>query len=562
MVYRTPAETRTPSSEEDRAFAGKRAVGIDLGGANSVICAIDFGEPEVVLNAEGARTTPSVVAFTESGEVLVGEAARRQAVTNPDRTVQSFVRHLGTDWRFTIGGREFGAPEIASFVLRKLKQDAEARLGQEITEAVVCVPAGANYDVILATREAARLAGLQPLIVAPNEWLIALGHGRWEDEDLIMMVLDLGATSFGVSVIEVGDGVVEVKAVGGDSRLGGDDWDQVLVDHLVERFRSHHGVDLTQDRMALRRLREAAERAKIELSFSTETSIDLPYLVVSPEGQLHLEEKVTRAWFQERTADLLARCDSAIQQVLRDVGIRLSGLGHVVLVGGSTRMPAVAEFVRKLTGMEANRGVNPDEIVAIGAALRVGVLKGEVKGVLLLDAAPLSLGFETKGGIMTKLIERNTTIPTKRSEVFTTTEDDQVYAQIPVYQGEREIAAYNRMLGLVELTGLPRAARGVPQIEVSFDIDGWGMLSVTAKALPDGEAQSAFVGDTDSWSTSPRRPDALLAYALPPGAEDAKPHDPYGAAQEAQARDSQGPAGQGGSSSSENTTRNKRWWSR
>ena len=472
-----------------------KAVGIDLGTTNSVVAVLEAGEPVVIPNSEGSRTTPSVVAFSKAGEVLVGEVAKRQAITNPDRTFRSVKRHMGENWKSDdIDGKQYTPQEISARTLMKLKRDAEAYLGDTVTQAVITVPAYFDDAQRTATKEAGQIAGLEVLRIINEPTAAALAYGLDKgSEDETILVFDLGGGTFDVSVLEIGDGVFEVKSTHGDTHLGGDDWDQRIIDWMVQQFKAAHGVDLAADRMATQRLKEAAEKAKIELSQTQQTQINLPFITATAAGPLHMDETLTRSKFQEMTADLIERCRKPFEQAITDAGLSKGQINHVIMVGGSTRMPAVQELVQLMTGKEPNRTVNPDEVVAVGAAVQAGVLRGDVKDVLLLDVTPLSLGIETKGGVMTKLIERNTTIPTRRTEVFTTADDMQPSVEIHVLQGEREMASYNKTLGKFQLVDLPPAPRGVPQIEVTFDIDANGIVHVSAKDRATNKEQSMTI---------------------------------------------------------------------
>ena len=498
-----------------------RVVGIDLGTTNSVVAVLEGGEPAVIANTEGSRTTPSVVAFSKEGEVLVGEVAKRQAITNPDRTIRSVKRHVGTNWSESIDGKDYSSQEISARVLQKLKRDAETYLGTEVTEAVITVPAYFDDAQRTATKEAGTIAGLDVLRIINEPTAAALAYGLDKgDTDQTILVFDLGGGTFDVSILEIGDGVFEVKSTSGDTALGGDDWDDRVIGWLVDSFRNDHGVDLSKDNMAMQRLKEGAERAKIELSQTQSTNVNLPFITATDAGPLHMDYELSRAKFQDLTSDLLDRCRKPFEQALSDAGLSAGDVDHVILVGGSTRMPAVVDLVTGMTGTQPHQGVNPDEVVAVGAAVQAGVLKGEVKDVLLLDVTPLSLGIETKGGVMTRLIERNTTIPTRRTEVFTTADDNQPTVEIHVLQGEREMAAYNKTLGKFQLVDLPPAPRGVPQIEVTFDIDANGIVHVSAKDRATSKEQSITI--TGQTSLDKSAIDQMIADAEAHAAEDAR----------------------------------------
>ncbi len=497
-----------------------RAVGIDLGTTNSVVATMEGGEATVIANAEGHRTTPSVVAFAKDGEVLVGEVAKRQAITNPDRTIQSVKRHMGTDWSVNLDGKEYASQEISARILQKLKRDAEAFLGAPVTEAVITVPAYFGDAQRQATKEAGTIAGLKVLRIINEPTAAALAYGLdKEAHDQTILVFDLGGGTFDVSVLEIGEGVIEVKATAGDTQLGGDDWDQAIIDWLVTEFKNENGVDLSADPMALQRLKESAEKAKIELSSAQQTEINLPFITASDAGPLHLQKSLARSEFQKMTEDLVERTKKPFKQALKDAGLEVSKLDHFILVGGSTRMPAIQELVQELTGKKPHKGVNPDEVVAAGAALQAGVLKGDIKDILLLDVTPLTLGIETKGTVSTKMIERNTTIPTRKSQIFTTDGDNQPEVEINVLQGEREMAMDNKSLGRFKLTGIPPAPRGTPQIEVTFDIDANGIVSVSAKDLGTGKSQEMTI--TGGTALSSNEIDRMVTDAEAHAEEDA-----------------------------------------
>jgi len=520
-IENNSGNTQTNNLTNKESNTMGKVVGIDLGTTNSVVAVLEGGEPAVIANVEGSRTTPSVVAFSTDGEVLVGEVAKRQAITNPDRTIRSVKRHIGTGWSEDIDGKAYSSQEISARVLQKLKRDAETYLGSDVTEAVITVPAYFDDAQRTATKEAGTIAGLEVLRIINEPTAAALAYGLDKgDTDQTILVFDLGGGTFDVSVLEIGDGVFEVKSTSGDTALGGDDWDDRVIGWLVDSFRNDHGVDLSKDNMAMQRLKEGAERAKIELSQTQSTNVNLPFITATDAGPLHMDYELSRAKFQDLTSDLLDRCRKPFEQALSDASLSAGDVDHVILVGGSTRMPAVIDLVTGITGTQPHQGVNPDEVVAVGAAVQAGVLKGEVKDVLLLDVTPLSLGIETKGGVMTRLIERNTTIPTRRTEVFTTADDNQPTVEIHVLQGEREMAAYNKTLGKFQLVDLPPAPRGVPQIEVTFDIDANGIVHVSAKDRATGKEQSITI--TGQTSLDKDTIDQMVADAEAHAAEDAR----------------------------------------
>ncbi|MBT8198156.1 MAG: molecular chaperone DnaK [Acidimicrobiia bacterium] len=497
-----------------------RAVGIDLGTTNSVVAVLEGNDPKVIANAEGHRVTPSVVAFAKGGEVLVGEQAKRQSITNPDRTVSSVKRHMGTDWSIDVDDKKYASQEISARILQKLKRDAEKYLGEPVTEAVITVPAYFGDAQRQATKEAGQIAGLEVLRIVNEPTAASLAYGLDKKHDEQILVFDLGGGTFDVSVLEIGEGVFEVKSTSGDTKLGGDDWDERVMNWLVDQFKGSHGVDLANDPMAMTRLKEAAEKAKIDLSSVTETEINLPFITATADGPIHLLEKLSRADFEKMTEDLVARTRKPFQQAIKDSGIKLEDIDHVILVGGSTRMPAIQTLARELAGKDPNQTVNPDEVVALGAAIQAGVLKGDVSGILLLDVTPLTLGVETEGGVFTKMIERNTTIPTRRSEIFTTAANNQPEVEIHVLQGERAMAGDNKSLGRFKLPGIPPAPRGMPQIEVTFDIDANGIVAVSAKDLGTGQSQQVTI--TGGTALAQDDIDSMISDAEAHAAEDAE----------------------------------------